>query len=90
MAGAFGGANGVMKDTGEYSGVVLDGVDIVQLASSFGVEGRRIDDEREVEKVVSEALNTVEKEGRPLVLDVQLPLGLPEGGRAARQYKFGE
>lgn len=90
VAGAFGGANGVMKDTGEYSGVVLDGVDIVQLASSFGVEGRRIDDEREVEKVVSEALNTVEKEGRPLVLDVQLPLGLPEGGRAARQYKFGE
>lgn len=90
VAGAFGGANGVMKDTGVYAGVVLDGADIVQLAGSFGVEGRRVDDESKMAQAVKEGLDTVEREGRPLVLDVQLPLGLPEGGRAAEQTKFSE
>ena len=31
-------------------------------------------------------LDTVEKEGRPLLLDVRLPVGLPAGGRAAKQF----
>jgi hypothetical protein len=39
-------------------------------------------------EAVREGLDTVEREGRPMVLDVQLPLGLPEGGRAADQVKF--
>ncbi len=90
VAGAFSGANGVMKDTGVYAGVVLDGVDIVQLAGSFGVEGRGVDDESKIDAAIKEGLDTVEREGRPLVLDVQLPLGLPEGGRAAEQTKFKE
>lgn len=90
VAGAFGGANGVMKDTGEYAGVVLDGADIVQLAGSFGVEGRKITDESEIVAAVEESLGTVEREGRPLLLDVQLPLGLPAGGRAAKQFKFSD
>jgi benzoylformate decarboxylase len=90
VAGAFGGANGVMKDTGVYAGVVLDGVDIVQLAGSFGVEGKRVDDESKIDAAIKEGLETVEKEGRPMVLDVQLPLGLPAGGKAAKQVKFSE
>ena len=84
VAGAFGGANGVMKDTGEYAGVALDGINIVDLAGSFGVEGRRVDDESKMADAVNAGLNTVEREGRPLVLDVQLPLGLPDGGRPAK------
>ena len=28
------------------------------------------------------------KGGRPLVLDVQLPLGIPAGGKAAKEFKF--
>jgi benzoylformate decarboxylase len=88
VAGAFAGADGVMKDTGVYAGVVLDGADIVQLAGSFGVEGRSVDDESKVAEAVKEGLDTVEREGRPLLLDVQLPLGLPEGGKAAPQIKF--
>ncbi|HCI85425.1 MAG TPA: hypothetical protein DHV68_01135 [Dehalococcoidia bacterium] len=90
VAGAFGGANGVMKDTGEYAGVALDGINIVDLAGSFGVEGRRVDDESKMADAVKEGLDTVEQEGRPLVLDVQLPLGLPEGGRPAKTETFRE
>ena len=90
VAGAFAGADGVMKDTGEYAGVVLDGIDIVQLAGSFGVEGRRVDDESKIEAAVEEGLDQVEREGRPLVLDVQLPLGIPAGGRAAKPVKFSD
>ncbi|MCH7984576.1 MAG: thiamine pyrophosphate-binding protein, partial [Chloroflexi bacterium] len=82
VAGAFAGAGGVMKDTGEYAGVVLDGADIVQLAGAFGVEGRKITDESQIVAAVEESLDTVEREGRPLVLDVKLPLGIPAGGRA--------
>ena len=88
VAGAFDGANGVMKDTGEYAGVALEGIDIVDLARSFGVEGRRIDDESKISEAVDEGLDTVEREGRPLVLDVQLPLGLPRGGRPAKTETF--
>jgi thiamine pyrophosphate-dependent acetolactate synthase large subunit-like protein len=90
VAGAFAGTDGVMKDTGEYAGVVLDGIDIVQLAGSFGVEGRRVDDESKIEAAVEEGLDTVEREGRPMVLDVQLPLGIPAGGRAAKPVKFSD
>ena len=90
VAGAFAGADGVMKDTGEYAGVVLDGADIVQLAGSFGVEGRKVDDESQIVEAVEEALDTVEREGRPMVLDVKLPLGLPDGGKAAREFKFSD
>ena len=88
VAGAFDGANGVMKDTGEYAGVALEGIDIVDLARSFGVEGRRIDDESKISEAVNEGLDKVEREGRPLVLDVQLPLGLPRGGRPAKTETF--
>ena len=88
VAGAFAGADGVMKDTGEYAGVVLDGIDIVQLAGSFGVEGRKVDDESEIDSAVQEGLDMVEREGRPMVLDVKLPLGVPAGGRPAKPIKF--
>jgi benzoylformate decarboxylase len=90
VAGAFGGANGVMKDTATYSGVALDGIDIVQLADSFGVQGHRVDSEAEIQSEIQNGLEKVEKEGRPMVLDVSLPLGLPDGGVAAPPPQFND
>ena len=88
VAGAFDGAGGEMNKRGLYEGVVLDGIDVVGLAESFGVEGRQVDDEARVGDAVSEGLDTVEREGRPLVLDVRMPLGLPAGGQASDQYQL--
>jgi thiamine pyrophosphate-dependent acetolactate synthase large subunit-like protein len=70
--------------------VVLDGIDIVQLAGSFGVEGRKVDDESEIDSAVQKGLDTVEREGRPMVLDVKLPLGVPTGGKPAKPVKFAD
>ena len=88
VAGAFDGAGGEMNKSGRYEGVVLDGIDVVGLAESFGVEGIRVDDEARIEAAVADGLETVEKEGRPLLLDVKMPLGLPAGGKAADQYQL--
>ena len=88
VAGAFDGAEGEMNKRGRYEGVVLDGIDVVGLAESFGVEGIRVDDEEHIDAAVAEGLETVEKEGRPLLLDVKMPLGLPTGGKAADQYQL--
>lgn len=88
VAGAFGGAKGTMHTTGDYAGVVLDGADIVKLAESFGVEGIKVDSESAIGGAVEQGLETVEREGRPLLLDVRMPLGIPEGGRAARQFQL--
>ncbi len=88
VAGAFDGAGGEMNKRGRYEGVVLDGIDVVGLAESFGVEGIRVDDEAKIEAAVADGLETVEKEGRPLLLDVKMPLGLPAGGKAADQYQL--
>jgi benzoylformate decarboxylase len=90
VAGAFGGAEGEMKSSGDYAGVVLDGMDIVKLSESFGVEAKAVESEAEVGKEIERGLDTVEREGRPLLLDVRMPLGIPSGGRAARQFKFGK
>jgi benzoylformate decarboxylase len=90
VAGAFAGAEGTMKGTGQYAGVALDGIDIIGLAKSFGVEGLRVTDEAKVADEVRRGLDTVEREGRPLVLDVAMPLGLPKGGKAAKQFQLGK
>ena len=73
----------------KYAGVALEGIDVVGLAESFGVEALHVDDESKVDEQVSQALRTVEREGRPLALDVQLPRGLPAGGQPAEQFQFG-
>ncbi len=88
VAGAFDGAGGEMNKRGRYEGVVLGGIDVVGLAESFGVEGIRVDDEERIDAAVADGLETVGKEGRPLLLDVKMPLGLPAGGQAADQYQL--
>lgn len=88
VAGAFDGANGTMHESGNYAGVVLDGTDIVKLSESFGVEGMKVESEDAMAGAIERGLDTVEREGRPLLLDVRMPLGIPEGGRAAEQFQL--
>ena len=88
VAGAFGGADANMKRTGEYKGVVLDNIDPVKLAESFGVEGMDATDESNIADAIEHGLKTVEAERRPFLLNVHLPIGLPEGGRPGAPYSF--
>ena len=88
VANFFGLADGAMKQAGEYAGVVLDGIDPVQIAAGFGVEGMRVQDESRVEDAIERGLQVVEEEQRPFLLDVHLPLGLPAGGQAAEPFRL--
>ena len=88
VAGAFGRAEADMKRTGEYRGVVLDNIDPVKLAEGFGVEGMHATDESNIADAIEHGLKTVEEEKRPFLLNVHLPLGLPEGGRPGAPYSL--
>ena len=88
VAGAFDEAGGAMSRTGEYAGVRLDGIDPVMISQGFGVEAERVDDETAIGEVIERGLTIVEREGRPYLLDVRLPVGLPEGGRAASPFEM--
>lgn len=88
VAGAFGEADGDMKQSGEYRGVVLDNIDPVKLADGFGVEGMHVDDESALAGAIEYGLKVVEGEKRPYLLNVRLPLGLPQGGRPGAPYNL--
>ncbi len=88
VANYFGRAEGRMKQTGEYAGVVLDSIDPVKVAEGFGVEGMHVEDESCLTEAIDRGLDVVEGEHRPFLLDVQLPLGLPKGGRAAAPFRL--
>jgi benzoylformate decarboxylase len=88
VANYFGLAEGAMKQTNEYHGVVLDGIDPVQIAAGFGVEGQRVQEESGLDEALAHGLQVVEQERRPFLLDVRLPLGLPQNGRAARPFRL--
>ena len=88
VANSYQRAGGAMSDAGNYAGVALEGIDIVKLSESFGVEGRDVTDEASVEAAIAEGLETVERERRPMLLNVHLPQGLPAGGRAVPPFKL--
>ena len=90
VARAFGNAGGSMRKTGEYAGVVLDNIDIVKIAEAYGVDGMHVQEESDLADAMQRGLDVVESEGRPYVLDVHLPVGLPQGGRPAKPYHFPE
>ena len=77
-----------MQQTGEYAGVVLDGADPVKLAEGFGVDGMHVQDESHLPEAIAHGLEVVEGEGRPYLLNVHLPLGLTQGGRAATPFRL--
>ena len=76
-----------MKASGEYAGVELAGIDPVQIAAGYGVEGALVDDESRIGAEIDRELDLVEREKRPYLLDVKLPLGLPSGATAAEPYQ---
>ena len=89
VANSYQRAGGAMSDAGSYAGVALEGIDIVRLSESFGVEARDVTDEATVEAAIAEGLDTVARERRPMLLNVHLPQGLPAGGRAVPPFKLG-
>jgi benzoylformate decarboxylase len=80
-------AGGVMNDTREYSGVALDDIDIVKVAEGMGVEGVEVQQEEGLVEAIVNGLELVDREQRPFLMNVHLPLGLPAGGRAAPPFR---
>ena len=88
VAGAFGRAGEVMSDTGQYASVALEGIDRVAIAGGFGMAGIGGDNESELRDAITHGLDIVMNEQIPYLIDVKLPLGLPEGGTPAEVWKF--
>ncbi len=88
VANAFAGADANMKETGNYSGVVLDGMDPAKITEGFGVEASNVTNETTVAESIATGMDIVQRESRPYLLNVHLPLGLPAGGRKAAPYQL--
>ena len=88
VSGAFARTEGVMKETGEYAGVELEGIDPVKIADGFGMDGACVSEESKLEEALDRGLKAVTEEQRPFLLDVRLPLGLPDGGRGAAPFQL--
>ena len=88
VASSFQRAEGTMSQTGEYAGVTLSNIDITKIAEGFGLEAKYVQNESQLEEAFAYGLKVVNEEGRPYLLNVQLPLGLPEGGQTAEEYRF--
>ncbi len=89
VAGAFERAGGIMSDSEEYEGVALEKVDPVTIAEGYGVEGRHIKNESDVEAAISQGIDIVERERRPMVLNVNLLQGIPSGSRPMKPFWLG-
>lgn len=90
VAGAFGRAGGNMRETGDYGGVALTGMNPTKIAEGFGMEAVDLTDESKINETIARGLRTVEGERRPFLINAHMPMGLPAGGRPARQFAFGE
>lgn len=89
VAGAFGRAGEVMSDTGQYASVALEGIDPVAIAGGFGMDGIVVDEEAQLRDAIKHGLDVVMNDQQPYLIDVKLPLGLPEGGTPAEVWKLG-
>ena len=88
VAGFFDKAGGQMSDTGKFAGVSLEGIEPVKIANAFGMDGETVQNEADLEDSLRRGLEIVNTEGRPYLIDVRLPSGLPEGGVPAEQYRM--
>jgi len=68
----------------------IDNIDPVKLSESFGVEAMDATDESSIAGAIEHGLKMVEDEKRPFLLNVHLPIGLPEGGRPKAPYSFSD
>ena len=53
----------------------------------MGVEGVEIREEEGLVEAIVSGLELVDREQRPFLMNVHLPLGLPAGGRAAPPFR---
>ena len=90
VAGAFGQAGGQMRESGDYGGVALTGMDPTKIAEGFGMEATDLTEESKISDTIAEGLRVVEDEKRPFLINAHLPMGLPEGGKPAQQFRFVE
>ena len=88
VAGAFGNAEANMRESGDYGGVALTGMDPTRIAEGFGMEAVDLTDESKANETIAEGLRIVENERRPFLINAHMPMGLPEGGRPAQQFRF--
>jgi benzoylformate decarboxylase len=86
VAGYYGQAAPAMSESGVYAGVALQGIDPVKIADGYGMEAMRVEEESRLQDAIDYGLKTVQDEGRPFLLDIRVPLGLPPGGRPATPY----
>jgi len=70
--------------------VALEGIDPVKIAEGFGIAGMAVEKESGLADALDCGLEVVTKEQRPFLLDVKLPLGLPQGGRPAAPFRLSE
>ena len=66
----------------------MGNIEPVKQAEGFGVEGMHATDESNIAAAIEHGLKTVEGEKRPFLLNVHLPIGLPEGGRPGVPYSL--
>jgi thiamine pyrophosphate-dependent acetolactate synthase large subunit-like protein len=78
-----------MIDTGQYASVALEGIEPVAIAGGFGMDGIVVNDEAKLRGAIKHGLDVVMNDQLPYLIDVKLPLGLPEGGTPAEVWKLG-
>ena len=76
VAGAFGRADGNMRESGDYGGVALTGMDPTRIAEGFGMEAVDLTDESKANDTIAEGLRIVENERRPFLINAHMPMGL--------------
>tara|TARA_B100001123_G_scaffold148484_1_gene171970 strand:- start:632 stop:790 length:159 start_codon:yes stop_codon:yes gene_type:complete len=49
-----------------------------------------LDNEDKVKEIIKRALDIIQNENRPYLLDVRMPLGLPSNGKTMKQFLMKE
>ena len=88
VAGHFKNAGGVMNDTNEYSGIVLDKINPATIAKGFGLESETINQEALLPNAIKKGIEYTKNNNKPYLLNVILPIGLPENGKAAKPFQL--
>ena len=88
VAGHFKNAGGIMSDTNEYSGIVLDKINPATIAKGFGLESETVNNELFLSDAIQRGIEFTKNNNQPYLLNVMLPIGLPDGGKAAQPFKL--
>ena len=61
-----------------------------KIAEGFGVEASNVTNETTVAESIATGMDIVQRENRPYLLNVHLPMGLPQGGRPGSRYNMSD